>query len=175
MGGPRDHDDIDVLPQHPGRAMWAHEGLEEFQGFFLESAESLRLLEERSLREDDDADSEGATGVPRWRPVQHRARLLGARRRCAVSSSMRRLGWALWASCSSPPASACNQSCRDPATPGVQGYPIIGVRENMPTLPPRSLATPPARHREALVTALATRAPRAGSWWGVSSGWGPHQ
>lgn len=69
MGGLRDHDDIDVLPQHPGRAMWAHEGLEEFQGFFLESAESLRLLEERSLREDDDADSEGATGVPRWRPV----------------------------------------------------------------------------------------------------------
>jgi hypothetical protein len=69
MGGPRDHDDIDVLPQHPGRVIWAHEGLEEFQGISLDNAESLRLLEERWLREDDVGDSEGATGVSRWRPV----------------------------------------------------------------------------------------------------------
>jgi hypothetical protein len=51
------HDDVDVLPQHPGRAIWAHEGREECQRFFLEKAESLRLLEKRWLRE---ANPEGA-------------------------------------------------------------------------------------------------------------------
>jgi hypothetical protein len=69
MGGPRDHDDIDVLPQHPGRAMWAHEGLDEFQGIFFDKAERLRLLEERRLCEDDASDPKGAAGASRWRPV----------------------------------------------------------------------------------------------------------
>jgi hypothetical protein len=68
-GGPRDHDHVDMLPQHPGRAIWAHEGLAEFQGIILDNAGSLRLLEERRLREDDASDSEGGTGVSRWRPA----------------------------------------------------------------------------------------------------------
>ena len=62
-----DCDRAALLPQHPGRAVWAHEGLEEFQGIFLDNAESLRLLEERWL--DDAAAPEGAAGVSRWRPA----------------------------------------------------------------------------------------------------------
>src|SRR5205807_8540212 len=63
-----DCDRAALLPQHPGRAVWAHEGLEEFQGIFLDNAESLRLLEERWLREGDAADPGAASGVSRWRP-----------------------------------------------------------------------------------------------------------
>src|SRR5205807_13442 len=64
-----DCDRAALLPQHPGRAVWAHEGLEEFQGIFLDNAESLRLLEERWLREGDAADPGAASGVSRWRPA----------------------------------------------------------------------------------------------------------
>jgi hypothetical protein len=40
QGWASDHDHIDLLPQHPERAIWAHEGREEFQGISPD-AESL--------------------------------------------------------------------------------------------------------------------------------------
>jgi hypothetical protein len=92
MGGARDHDDVDVPPQHSGCAIWMHEGLEELQGIFLDNGESLRLLEERWLREEDLADADGATGVSRWRaapPPGSAARCLASMRRVQLAATAR--------------------------------------------------------------------------------------
>ena len=61
-----DCDRAALLPPHPGRAVWAHEGLEEFQAIYLDSDEAFRRLEERWLREADRVTD--PVGVSRWTP-----------------------------------------------------------------------------------------------------------
>ena len=70
-----DCDRAALLPPHPGRAVWAHEGLEEFQAIYLDPDEGFRRLEERWLREADHVTDPG--GVSRWTPSP--ASRLGAR------------------------------------------------------------------------------------------------
>jgi hypothetical protein len=62
-----DCDRAALLPPHPGRAVWAHEGLEEFQAVYLDSEEGFRRLEERWLREANHVADPG--GVSRWTPA----------------------------------------------------------------------------------------------------------
>ena len=76
-----DCDRAALLPPHPGRAVWSHDGLEEFQGIFLENDDGWRLLEERWLREAEHVGDPG--GVSRWRP----APAPGLATRCVVSMS----------------------------------------------------------------------------------------
>jgi hypothetical protein len=42
-----DSDRASMLPPHPGRAVWAHDREEEFQGVYLSGEDSLRRLEQR--------------------------------------------------------------------------------------------------------------------------------
>jgi hypothetical protein len=62
-----DCDRAALLPPHPGRAVWAHDGLEEFQAVYLDSEEGSRRLEDRWLREADHVADPG--GVSRWTPT----------------------------------------------------------------------------------------------------------
>ena len=81
-----DCDRAALLPPHPGRAVWAHEGLEEFQAVYLDSEEGFRRLEERWLREADHIADPG--GVSRWTPSPApglAARSLGPLRQAAAA------------------------------------------------------------------------------------------
>jgi hypothetical protein len=121
LHGPRDHNHVDVLPQHPERAIWAHEGPEEFQSISPD-AESLRLLEERWLRE---AHPEGTTGgVSRWRPApppRPTARCLASIRRAelATTARMGRVGELLVTT-----RAGMRASVPRPRPTGVQGCPL---------------------------------------------------
>jgi FtsK/SpoIIIE family len=90
-----DCDRAALLPPHPGRAVWAHEGLEEFQAIYLDSEEGFRRLEERWLREADHIADPG--GVSRWTPAPApglTARCLGPLRAAAaaVATQLRVVG-----------------------------------------------------------------------------------
>jgi hypothetical protein len=129
-GGPRDHDHIDVLPQHPERAIWAHEGREEFQGISPD-AESLRLLEERWLWE---AHPDGMTGgVSRWRlapPASPTARCLASIRRAELAATARlsKVGKLLVTT-----GAGRREPAPTPPHPGVQGCPLRRTRVTAPS------------------------------------------
>ncbi len=79
-----DCDRAALLPPHPGRAVWAHEGMEEFQAVYLDSEVGFRRLEERWLREADHVTDPG--GVSRWAPAPGlAARCVGPVRQAAAA------------------------------------------------------------------------------------------
>jgi hypothetical protein len=64
-----DSDRAALLPPHPGRAIWAHEGMEEFQAIDLGADESRHLLQARWSRGDGMATTVPVT--PWWQSTGH--------------------------------------------------------------------------------------------------------